>query len=94
VDAESRGDVGVDVSDEEEEVTAEAEVIVDEEEMGVLLPTDAAVVEVADEDEAEEAGAPAPAGGNLSSASSLSFLVSLSNRSLRDETHSCPVNAK
>jgi len=76
VDAESKGDVGVDVSDEEEEVTAEAEVMVDEE-MGVLLPTDAAGEEVADEDEAEEAGAPAPAGGNLLSASSLSFLVSL-----------------
>ena len=76
MDAESKGDVGVDVSDEEEEVTAEAEVMVDEE-MGVLLPTDAAGEEVADEDEAEEAGAPAPAGGNLLSASSLSFLVSL-----------------
>lgn len=65
MEAESRGDVGVDVSDEEE-VTAEAEVMVDEEEMGVLLPTDAVGEEVADEEGAEDAGAPAPAGGNLS----------------------------
>ena len=72
VEAESRGDVGVEESEEEgEEETAEAEVILDDEDpIDVLLPTDEVAAEdVADEDEE----APAPAGGNLSSASSLSF---------------------
>lgn len=66
VEAESRGDVGVEESEEEgEEETAEAEVILDEENpIDVLLPTDEVAAEdVADEDEE----APAPAGGNLSS---------------------------
>jgi hypothetical protein len=71
VEAESRGDVGVDVSEvTEEEEIAEAEVILDDEGMVVLLPTDElAADDAADEDEE----APAPAGGNLSSAPLISL---------------------
>ena len=72
VDAESKGEVGVDVSDDEvEEEIAESEVVVDDEEMVELLSTDAAAEE--EEDEAEDEGDPAPAGGSLSSVTSLSF---------------------
>jgi hypothetical protein len=74
VEAESRGDVGAEESEEvEDEEMADAEVILDEEDpIDVLLPTDELAAEdVADED--EEAPAPAPAGGNLSSTSPLSL---------------------
>jgi len=65
VDAESKGDVGVDVSDDEvNEEIAEAEVMVDEEEIVELLSTDNAAEE--EEGEAEDEGVPEPAGGNLS----------------------------
>jgi hypothetical protein len=66
VEPESTGDVGVDT--EEEEEIADAEVILDEE-VVVLLPTDDGLEEAGDEDGDEEEEAPAPAGGNLSSAS-------------------------
>jgi hypothetical protein len=71
VEAESRGDVGVEEEEEGEEEIAEAEVILDEEDpIDVLLPSvELAAEDVADEDEE----APAPAGGNLSSASPLSL---------------------
>jgi hypothetical protein len=67
VEAESRGDVGVEEEEEGEEEIAEAEVILDEDDMVELLPTDDAAEEA--EDEAEDEEAPAPAGGNLSSVS-------------------------
>jgi len=90
VEAESRGEVGVEESEvTEEEEIAEAEVILDEEDpIDVLLPTDEVAAEdVADEDEE----APAPEGGNLSSASSLSFV---NINTLSQRTHNSPVNAK
>lgn len=67
MEAESRGDVGVEEEEEEEDEIAEAEVIL-EEDILELLPTDNVAEEAEDEDEDEEAPAPAPAGGNLSSA--------------------------
>jgi hypothetical protein len=77
VEAESRGDVGVRESEEEDEEIAEAEVILDEEDPIDVLPTDAGLEEAEDEVEDGGAPAPAPAGGNLSSASFLYSFLSL-----------------
>jgi hypothetical protein len=81
VEAESRGDVGVEESEEveEEEEIAEAEVILDDEEIVELLPTVVGLEEAEDEDGDEEA--PAPAGGNLSSAALRSSLLVNNQRS-------------
>jgi hypothetical protein len=75
VEAESRGDVGVEEEEEGEDEIAEAEVILDEEDPIDVLPTDAGLEEA--EDDAEDEEAPAPAGGNLSSASFLYSFLSL-----------------